>query len=560
MTAAPDLTLEPPQKSKPGRIGPLTIQSWMLLLGICLAVFFVNLGGARTLTSHEIDAAGGARQMIAEGDWLKPRIGDQLWLEKPPMLHWLVSIVFILSGDASEWSARVPSAVAGTIIVLLMAGTVGCWRGEKAGFIAGCIQCTTWQMMNYARLSEADMLLTSIVVSAIVVFIRLQGIGLAQPSSRSRLLATVFWIIIGLTNLCKGPLFGAAMALMPCLAWLLWQRDKDAWIRMWSPLGLIIGALIALSWYALVIWQVPTILDLWLYLTVGRAAGDTGYGQPWWYYLQVPPGRLMPWTAVTLMGVVPSLRRMWKEADSADRFTWLWALVPMLVLSFSDGKHHHYLMSCLPGFTLVTTTGILEIGRHIMEGKRFIVAVARAAIFVLAPLSLLAGIVAGIYLADYRIDAWVFAVLLSICFLLTGLFALKKQPGRVFAVTMLTVVLVIVQVHLHVLPTQDDRRQNRQFLTSLQKHLPPESLLFATGGPDIAREIFYVRVPLMGVWLPQNIGKHLGEAKVFYVVGHLQYLEALKAYGTVTVLAQTQPDRHGKFGQDPYLLFQIQRP
>jgi 4-amino-4-deoxy-L-arabinose transferase-like glycosyltransferase len=559
MTGKPQVTIRPQLRTTPRRIGPLGIHHWLLLLGICLAVFFVNLGGARTLTSHEVDAAGGARQMIADGDWLKPKIGDHLWLEKPPLFHWFVSVAYLLSGGASEWAARLPSALAGSIIVFLMASTVGYWRGPKAGVVAGCIQCTTWQMMNYARLSEADMLLASIVVSAIVVFIHLQGIGLDQPARRHRLLAATFWILIGMTNLCKGPFFGAAMALMPCMAWLLWRREKAAWVRMWSLAGLLLGAAIAASWYVLIIWQVPDILDLWLFHTLGRAAGDTEYGQPWWYYLQVPPGRLMPWTVVTLIGVIPSWKRMWHDSNSADRFTWLWALVPMVVLSLSDGKHHHYLIPCLPGFTLVTTTGVFEIGRCISEGRRFMVVLARFAIFILAPLSLVGGLVAGIYLADYRIDAWVGGVLLSVCFLLAGLFTLKQQPDRVFAAAMLTTVLVIVQVHLHVLPTQDDRRQNREFLTTLQKHLPPQFLLFATGGPDIAREIFQVQVPLIGVWRPQDIGKHLGDATVFYVVGKRQFMEALKLYGTVTVLTQAQPDRHGKYGQEPYLLYRIQR-
>ena len=540
-------------------LGPLTIRSWMLLVGTCLILYCVNLGGARALTWHEMDVGGGARQMVAEGNWLIPKIGDQSWLEKPPLLHWLAASLIILFGEASEWVVRLPSVGAGVVLVLLVAMVVGNWLGEKAGLVAGLIQCTSWYMVTYARLAEADMLLACVVVATIVVFIHLQGIGLAQPNDRSRLLAVLFWVLIGLTNLCKGPLFGAAMVLTPCLAWLLWRRESSAWKRMWSPTGLVLGILIAVAWPALVLMKEPSALDLWLYHTVGRATGATSYSRPWWYYLSMIPMQLLPWTPITLIGAVPSLKRMWREADSADRFTWLWALVPIFLLSLARGKGHHYLLSCLPGFTLVTTLGLLEIGQRIREHDRYAVALARIAIFVLAPGVLMGGLVAGFKLTNFRADAWILGVVAFLGIVLAGVFALRRQPSRVFAVLLLTLVLCVVQVHVHLLPTRDTLRHDRQFLTTLQEHLPPRPLIIATGGEEIVRHIFYVQVPLIGVWNPEDIGKHLGEEKVFFVVARLRHLGLLKRFGTVSVVSQSKYTRDERSPQDRYTLFRVQR-
>jgi 4-amino-4-deoxy-L-arabinose transferase-like glycosyltransferase len=541
-------------------IGPLTIQSWLLLLSVCLVVYCVNLGGARVLSNNEIDVAGGARQMIAEGDWLTPKIGDHLWLEKPPLLHWFVASLIILSGEASEWVVRLPSVAAGIILVILVATMVGRWKGEKAGLVAGFIQGTSWYMTKYARLSEADMLLACVVVSAIVVFIHLQGIGLPRPSSRPRLWAIVFWCLIGLTNLCKGPLFGTAMTLMPCLTWLLWRRERDAWKRMWSPMGLVLGIFIAVAWYALVILREPSALDLWFSHTVGRALGDfLSHGRPWYYYLKKFPLQLIPWTFVTLFGAIPSLKRMWKEAESPDRFVWLWALVPIFFLSISEGRRHQYMLSCLPGFTLVTTIGMFELKQHIQARTRSVVAVSWLAIAVLAPVALVGGLVAGFRLPDYRVDAWMLGVLLGVGFMLAGVFALRRRPGRVFAIFLFIFVLGTMHAYLHILPNRDTRRHDRQFLTTLNEHLPPQSLLFATGGPEIARHIFYVRCPLIGVWYPEDIGNHLGEAQCFFVAGRMKHLEPLESYGKVTVLSQSEHTRNEKSMQDRYTLFRIQR-
>ncbi|NQX90442.1 MAG: glycosyltransferase family 39 protein, partial [Halioglobus sp.] len=157
-------------------------RSWLLLIVACVLVFCVNLGGARVLTDHEMDIGGGARQMLTDGDWLIPRLGDRTWLEKPPSLHWLAAMSMKISGSSDEWVIRMPSVLAGIGVVLLVALLVGWWMGEKAGLVAGLVQCTSLYVVTYARLAEADMLLAFNVVGALVVFVRLQGIGLDRPS------------------------------------------------------------------------------------------------------------------------------------------------------------------------------------------------------------------------------------------------------------------------------------------------------------------------------------------------------------------------------------------
>jgi 4-amino-4-deoxy-L-arabinose transferase-like glycosyltransferase len=269
--------------------------------------------------------------------------------------------------------------------------------------------------------------------------------------------------------------------------------------------------------------------------------------------------KLLPWTFATLIGAIPSLKQAWKDADSPDRFTWLWALVPIFLLSLSKGRSHHYMLPCLPGFTLVTTIGIFELKQHIQKITRPVATVSWVAIYALAPVGLVAGLVVGFRLPDYRVDAWILGVLLSVGFILMGVFARRGHSGRVFTTFLLMFVLGWVQVNIHLVPTQDTRRPDRLFLKTLHEYLPSQPLLFATGGPEIARHIFYVQAPLIGVWYPEDIGRHLGKAEIFFVAGRMIHQKNLERFGKVSVLYQSEHTREEKSVQDRFTLFRIQR-
>jgi 4-amino-4-deoxy-L-arabinose transferase-like glycosyltransferase len=83
----------------------------------------------------------GAR-MAASSDWMTPRFNDLRYLEKPPLLYWLIASAYRLAGP-SEWGAHLWLALAG---VAGVATTVGIGRatfGASVGLPAGLILTTT---------------------------------------------------------------------------------------------------------------------------------------------------------------------------------------------------------------------------------------------------------------------------------------------------------------------------------------------------------------------------------------------------------------------------------
>lgn len=343
---------------------PLGWLGWLLILSVAMVVCCFNLGGARTLTEHEIYAAGGAKQMALDHDWLFPKIGDHLWLEKPPLLHWLIIAAAKLFGGFSEAAARFPSAIAGVGIVIVMTLLSARWFGRRVAMFTALVQTTSVYFITYARLAEAEMILACIVVLALFVFARLQRIGAGWPTAKPHL-TILFWALVGLSNMAKGLGFGAALILVPCVGYLIWRHDPASWRRMISWPGITLGVGLAIWWPIVVAWQEHQVGQLWLTEITKRAFGAPQYEQPWWYYLQTVPWQLLPWTPALLLGGRASLARARHDASSPDRFIWCWSILPIAVLSLFRGKHHHYIISCLCAFSPICALGLLKCGMRV---------------------------------------------------------------------------------------------------------------------------------------------------------------------------------------------------
>lgn len=91
---------------------------WVSLVALAGLTLGVGLGGSGRLTYHEAITARAAGEMLAEGDWLVPRLGGQPWLEKPPLNIWAVALVGRVVGGIDEAAARWPSMVAAALLAL----------------------------------------------------------------------------------------------------------------------------------------------------------------------------------------------------------------------------------------------------------------------------------------------------------------------------------------------------------------------------------------------------------------------------------------------------------
>src|SRR5205814_9818603 len=68
--------------------------------------------GSREIRGEERRRILPAVTMSQTGNYLVPHVGSEPYFRKPPLVNWIVAASFKLTGVRSEWTARLPSALA----------------------------------------------------------------------------------------------------------------------------------------------------------------------------------------------------------------------------------------------------------------------------------------------------------------------------------------------------------------------------------------------------------------------------------------------------------------
>ncbi|MCA9288816.1 MAG: glycosyltransferase family 39 protein [Phycisphaerales bacterium] len=133
------------------------------LLALCAILFVVGLGD-RGLAYSEGHRVGPAWEMLDAGmpweagdAWLVPRLFETPYLRKPPAMMWAIATSSGLLGK-TEFAARLPSAIAMAVLVLVSWRVTTRWLGSPWGLAAGAAQALFPVFWSSARSAEIEML------------------------------------------------------------------------------------------------------------------------------------------------------------------------------------------------------------------------------------------------------------------------------------------------------------------------------------------------------------------------------------------------------------------
>lgn len=251
---------------------------WTLVLfAAALFLWLVNLGGVALRDWDEGTYAMVARAIHRSGDWIFLTLQDQPFLLKPPLLEWLIALGYQVGG-IHEWTTRLlPAIVTALSVPLLYQIGRLLFEKQQVALSAACVYLTLLPVVRHGRLAMHD----GIAVTAFLLLILC-----CLKARRQRIWGLGIGIAVGLIGLSKGIL----MLLLVAIAslFLVWENETALLFHPYTGLGLILGGLPLVGWYAaqaqrygVTFWQVHFLSQsfnrVWQ-----SVEGNRG---PMWYYL-----------------------------------------------------------------------------------------------------------------------------------------------------------------------------------------------------------------------------------------------------------------------------------
>ena len=294
-----------------------------------------------------------AYTMVEHGNWILPINNGGDIPYKPPFFHWCIALFSLLQGHVSEFTSRLPSALA--LVAMSVGGFVFFAKRKNANMalLATLLSLTAFEVHRAGINCRVDMVNTAFMVGALFLMFRWWERGKH----------TMPWLAIlcmsGAT-LTKGPVG----MLLPCAVmgvFMLTQRES-LWSTVWR-LGLtaLLSLVLPLCWYyAAYLQGGDEFLRLVKEENIDRLLGKMAYEShenPFWYnFLTLITGWLpytllfvfslfvLPWKRFSKSGFMQSVRR----AEPMQVFVWLAFGIILFFYCIPKSKRSVYLLPCYP--------------------------------------------------------------------------------------------------------------------------------------------------------------------------------------------------------------------
>ena len=379
-----------------------------LLIPAAAAVYLVGNGSVALWDRDEPRYAQTSRQMLQSGDWVVPHYLDLVRTAKPALIYWCQATAMKLcgtAGPAANFAARLPSAVAITVLLVVLSAVL--WRrlGSQRTLWTVTIFATSGLTIAAAKVCITDaVLLLWTTVAQLCLYAAWRGRG-TWP------VVVVWAVMVGLAGLTKGPVILGMQAVTLVALGLLRLLDRwrpptpaagdqppaaAATPRTGRPIlkvvvGVGIAVAIVLPWVLMVNARatmsaggtfVGTAIkhDVWdrMMTPLEQHAGPPGY-----YFASVW-ATFFPWSLLLPLAIGLGVHR---RADPRTRFALAAVVGPWVLLECVRTKLPHYLLPAFPPLAFLTADALVRcLNGEIadLRGKPFKVAVSIWAVVIAA--------------------------------------------------------------------------------------------------------------------------------------------------------------------------------
>lgn len=421
------------------------------LLIVCYFIFFFNIGNYPLMDVDETRYVSMARDMFHCKDFLTLYLNGEFFFEKPPLYFWGECLSFAIFGKVTEFTARFPVALYGTLSTLLLYFTGKKIVSRRFGVISALILATTLEFVILAKFAILDIVVTTCVGFSVMFGFLTQFV----QDKNKKYMWWLFYIFSGLAVMAKGiPGFVVPFAVMFFVT-IANKTFKQVFKPQYILPGFLLFFLIVLPWH-LIMFKIHDPLFFHEYIIKHHIerflnSNEINREQPFYFYILTVLWGLVPWIFSAIAVGITKLKLIKKfnvtELSNPQKYLLFNAIafvVTMLFFSSSSTKLITYILpvyfftACILGF----------VWEDYMFNKKYEKPI-NITVYILGGICILAGILTCF--AKFVLPAQTYSDLLTIkwfCIILVLAFgissilcAVKKHPKGVFACYVLFILI-----------------------------------------------------------------------------------------------------------------------
>jgi 4-amino-4-deoxy-L-arabinose transferase-like glycosyltransferase len=323
--------------SKQPALRPLAVHLLILLILSCLFLF-LNLGSYSLKEPDEGRYAEIPREMVETGDYIVPRLNYVRYFEKPPLHYWMTALSYKTLG-ISEWSFRLPNALAALFCVLALYFSIRKWFNARTGLTSAIILLSSFGFFAMGRIITIDMLFACLLFISLLAFY-----GYYREKRMSSLY--LFYTCLALSTLAKGPV-ALILVGLTVLIFLVVERNFAFLRDLLRLKGLLLYGCITVPWFVAIALREKEFL--WFFFVDQHflrflTAKHKRSGPPY-YFIPVLLGGMFPWSLLIPRSIVA----LWHVKEL--RLFFIWSLVVFVFFSLSGSKLPPYILPAFPAIS-----------------------------------------------------------------------------------------------------------------------------------------------------------------------------------------------------------------
>ena len=326
--------------------------AWTAIFLMFAFVYLGSLSSPAIFDDADATHAEAAREMLANNDWVTLHVDGIRYLEKPLLPYWLVATCYRVF-DVSEWSTRLPTALAILLLMILAADWARRAFGARASIYAALFVVTTIGYYLFSRILIPEALLALTIAGALYFAL------LALDRGRASRLWYACYACLAVAVLAKG-LVAIIFVGGTLLAYLFVTGEWRRWREFRLVTGTLLFFAIAAPWHVLAGLRNQGFF--WFYFVNEHLLRFLGKRYPKDYnklpaiaYWTLHLVWLFPWS-LFLGRVVENLRERakhrvpseWTFADRTRMICLIWSGLILVFFAISTNQEYYTFPAYLP--------------------------------------------------------------------------------------------------------------------------------------------------------------------------------------------------------------------